>query len=127
VNHTEPDLSLLDFGLAWKDVKVPKGDNPLHAIFAMAAAMPIPPDVAQRVRHPQMRLLAVACRELQRVLGNGPFWVSVGTIAEYFGVSRSTALQWREQLTVYYRLLDVVYRGNRETRKATRFRYLGQL
>jgi hypothetical protein len=127
LNHTDPNLSLTDFGFFWRDVKIPKGKNPLRMVFDMAAGMPVPPDIAQRVRHPQMRVIAVACRELQRVVGNGPFWVTVSHIEEYFGVARSTAKEWRDQLTVYYRLLEVVEKGCRETRKATRFRYLGQL
>jgi hypothetical protein len=128
IRTKELEATRLDFAMAWGRIRHAAGTLPLADIFARASTAEIPPDVALRVNDPNIRRLAIACRELQREAGSAPFFLSVRTAGEHLGdVDFKTAWRWLKALEVYSKLLKVEIRGDRQSRKATRFRYLGQL
>jgi hypothetical protein len=127
ISTKDLETTRLDFAMAWGRIRHAAGAKPLAEIFAKATTAEIPPDVDQRVKAPGIRLLAIACRELQREAGSAPFFLSVRTAGEHLGVDFKTAWRWLKTLEEYYRLLKIEAPGDRRLRKATRFRYLGVL
>ena len=118
----------MEFLEAWEDVRIPLGEGALDQILE-AARRASPPEVVLRnqLSDPRIVLLVKFCRELQRVNGEGPFYLSVRTVQQLFGLaSPRTAHGWLKALQVLG-ILRLVEKGGPEPPKATRFRYLPPL
>lgn len=127
---TEPfEETWIDFIHAWPKVIFPKGAEPMVAIFEKAKAGPLPA-VASRYESPGVRLLVALCRELQQVSGQNPFYLDCRTAARLLtaggisDISYVTAWRWLT-LLVHHHVVEVVEKGDRGRRKASRYRYLG--
>ena len=122
---TEPfDETWIDFLQAWPKVKFPKGTEPMVAVFEKAKAGPVP-RAALKYEHPQLRLLAALCRELQRTAGDKPFFLSCETARRLLDASHRMAT-WRWlSLLLHDRIIQEVEKGDPKKRRASRYRYLG--
>lgn len=124
--RTQPlEETRIDFLRAWPRVKFPKGAEPIQAIFEAAKAVE-PPAVALEYEQPELRLLVILCRELQRAAGDRPFYLSCRTAGRLLGVDHATAWRWLFLLKADG-VLDEVCKGSQAGRKATRYRYLPKL
>lgn len=112
----------IDFIRAWERVKFPKGEEPIRQIFEMAKAAELP-NAAMHFEDPRGKLLVSLCRELQRVAGDGVFFLSCRTAGRLLGVDHSTAGGWLF-LLIAEGLLVEVEKGSQKKRRATRFRYV---
>ncbi len=97
----------------------------MTAILERAEREPMP-EVAEDYDQDELRLLVALCRELQRSVGGGPFYLSCRTAGRLLGVDYSTANRWLF-LMVSDEILAVTEPGDRAKRKAARYRYLGEL
>lgn len=123
-----PTIITRDFGVTWGDfahgwgrVKYPEGSDAVAAALAAAEAA-APPEWSADYS-PECRLLASLCRELQRRAGADPFFLSADTAASLVGKDKTTAARWFKAFVADGALV-VVVPGTRETRKATRYRYV---
>lgn len=122
ITTKEFEETWIDFLKGWPRVKFPKGQEPMNAIFQTAIAADLPP-AAARYDGAGPKLLVSLCRELQRGSGENPFYLSCRTAAGLLQVDHTTANRWLFMLTTD-RILRVEEKGNRATRRATRYRYL---
>ena len=78
----------MEFLEAWEDVRIPLGEGALNQILETARRAS-PPQVALRnhLSDPRIVLLVKLCRELQRVNGEEPFYLSVRTVQQLFDVA----------------------------------------
>ncbi len=123
-SQTPWEEHLADFLEGWDRVKFAKGDGPIVQCFRRAQENELP-DVAQEFEQPLLRLLIALCRELQRVAGSGPFYLSARTAGGLLGVDHTTAHRWLTLLK-NVEILELTERGsqNPKDRKANRYRYL---
>ena len=112
----------IDFLHAWPRVKFPKGEEPMANILTLARISD-PPECSIQFEQPKLRLLVSLCRELQRAVGDGPFYLSCRTAGRLVGVGHLTAWRWLSLLESE-QILRVVEKGNATTKRASRFRYL---
>jgi len=119
--RTEPfEQTLIDFCRGWPRVKIPKGRT-MEAIVERARRAPLP-KCAERFESEPARLLVGVCRELQRMAGDAPFFLSCRVAAASLDIDHVRA--WRHLfLLEQYQILAVVARGTKT--HATRYRYLG--
>ena len=126
---TKPfDESWADFTWAWPRVRHAMGEGPMDMILERALASE-PPAEALIYESEETRLLAKVCRELQVNAGGDPFFLSTRKASECLeGGSPMKALRLL-RMFCEDGLLEVVQRGTPgpESRKATRYRYLGRL
>jgi hypothetical protein len=123
VIRTKPfDETWIDFLKAWPKVKFPLGHDPMGAVLARAKAA-APPAVSSKFDHPLVVLLISICRDLQRVAGEGPFFLSCRTAGRLLVVDPTTANRWLF-LLIAENILEVVEKGEITRRRATRYRYL---
>ncbi len=115
----------IDFLRAWPRVKFPKGSEPIARILERALSEAIPREAAG-YEQTDLKLLVSLCRELQRTAGSGPFYLSCRTAGRLLEKQHTTIWRWLFLLE-NDGLLEVVHRGSQRTRKATRYRYLGNL
>ncbi len=117
------DAYWLEFLEACDDVKFPLGQGVLERTWQIALTCD-PPSEARRFKDPRSRLLVAWCRELQRVAGDGPFFLACRTVAAKLrlgGSGRGSAYLHR---LVREGILVEVEKGGPTTNRATRFRYL---
>lgn len=119
-----------DFLNGWDRVKFPRGKSPFEQALALAKAVPPPPEI-EHLDHPQARLLASVCRELQRTQGETPFYLSCRKAAELISddqhtVDHKTANRWLTMLTKE-ELLHIAEIGQQGGKRATRYRYRGSM
>lgn len=74
------DDSWFDFCEAWQRVRIPKGREPVRQALERASAMPLPRE-AEQYESTGVRLLVGLSAELQRIAGEGPFYLAVRTVA----------------------------------------------
>lgn len=91
------DTTLADFLYSWKRVKFPKGAGPMSQIVAIVDANDFPP-AALRYESMGIRRLISACRELQRIAGEKPFFLDCRGAADIGGVSHEMAGRWIHML-----------------------------
>lgn len=115
----------IDFLRAWPKVKFPKGAEPIARLFAAASQMPLPAG-ALEYEQPAVRLLVALCREIQRSAGEQPFYLSCRTAGRMLKVDHSTAARWLF-LLVQDGVLVEVSKGSQSTKRASRYRYVGEL
>lgn len=124
--HAEPIVATKDYALslaclvrAYANVRTPYGQT-MDAVFD-AAKKSKPPRWSIPIR---CELLASICRELQRVNGDDPFYLSARQAGALTDEPHPTA--WRKmELLVALGYIDVADRGTPGGRKATRYRYIG--
>ena len=112
----------IDFLRGWPRVKFAKGTEPMSAILKAAVEREVPACAAD-YEQPQLQLLVKVCRELQRVTGDGPFFLSSRTAGSLLEVDHSTAWRWLYLLKCDG-VLTEVEKGDVVRRRATRFRYV---
>lgn len=115
----------MDFLHGWPNVKFPKGTEPMAVIFEQVQTGSLP-QAAFRYEQPGLRLLVALCRELQRASGDRPFFLGCRTAGRLLGVDHTTAWRWLFLLQHDRpQVLEVVEKGGRARRQASRYRYLG--
>jgi hypothetical protein len=90
---------------------------------AIAAELP---EAAIVYEQEQLRLLVSLCRELQRVSGDSPFFLSCRTAERLLGVPFKTTNRWLF-LLVEERVLALVTKGDASSMLASRYRYIADL
>ena len=119
------DDNWFDFAEAWDKVKYP-GEEGLMTMLLERAKKTELPAVATDYQSPEIRLLIALCRELQRESGDEPFYLSTATVDRLFGLNGNRMRAWRWlQGLVRDGVLAEVEKGDPVSRRASRFRYLG--
>jgi len=126
VIETKPfEETWIDFLKAWPKVKFPKGSEPMALALEWARIAELPEE-AYRYEQEPLRQLVSLCRELQRVSGEFPFFLSCRTVERFLGVGFKTANRWLF-LLVEEGVLEIVRKGSMVGRRASRYRYVGKL
>lgn len=83
------------------------------------------PEAAQDYEQVEIHRLIAMCRELQRLAGDGPFYLACRTAGRLLEVGHDTAARWLK-LLVMDEILDEVEKGGQPgtAYKASRYRYL---
>lgn len=122
-----PDQSraqyLGEFLMGYDLVQYPLGEGLLEATWARAATCE-PPPASSQFADERMRRLVGWCYQLQLVAGDGPFFLSVRTVAAKLGLGSPRRASAVLRRLVDLGILDEVEKGGPDTNKATRFRYL---
>lgn len=111
-----------DFVTAYPSVRFPIGEGPLDIILT-AADQSMTPACADEYESRDMVRLVKLCRELQRVAGDAPFFLSCRTAGKLLGIVHTSAWKLMRVLVVD-RILQVEQRGT--TAKAARYRYVAE-
>lgn len=113
------DETWADFTYAWPRVRFPAGTSPMETALKNADAATLPAGLANVYDSPVTHRLVKLCRELQRMSGADPFFLSSRTAGELLSVNHRTV--WRRLgMLEADGVLSVVKRGTRG--RATRFR-----
>ena len=126
--HTRalPNIATRDFADTWGDflggwdkIRQPANGEFMNTTFERAKASPCATghDEAQDI-------LAAFCRELQKAVGDEPFFLSVRDAAEPFGHDEKWGLR-RLRVLEAEGWIVCVERGSAQTQRATRFKYAG--
>lgn len=112
-----------DFAHAWPRVRVPEGDDVIGKARERAEAADPPAWTADY--DPRQKLLASLCRELQRAAGAEPFFLAARVAGTQVGVDKDTANRWLRAFVADGALVEVK-KGTRQSRRATRWRYVAK-
>lgn len=112
-----------EFCLIWNWVKCPWGTKLMSEIKAQAESSPTPASAVQHELSEEQALLLKVCRELQRLAGDTPFFLSARTAADTVGVHWTTASAWLRAF-VAIGWLSLERKGTRAKQRATEYRYL---
>jgi hypothetical protein len=127
IRTKDPMETVADFITAWRHVRSAIGMEPLPVVFQRAVQSD-PPAKAVRMYpgHRELHLLATFCREMQKSVGNRPFFLSCETAGSLIGKPSMTAHRWL-MLLVEFKLLKVVRKGDRGkgAKRATTYRWIG--
>ncbi len=115
---------LSEFCRILSQTKKPLDDAPVKRAWECACQNPIPRE-ADDLPEAEGRLAGM-CLELQKQRGEEPFFLSCRSVAKLFNVDPSQAGRWLRSLEGYG-LIEVVKRGELLSRKATEYRYVGEL
>jgi hypothetical protein len=118
--------SYVDFKEAWDKVRFHKGVEPVNLIFAEAVKTDPPKCAEPFADEPKVVLLIALCRELQRQQKRKPFYLDCRTAGRLLDVSHTTAYKWLKGIESDG-IIKTVRKGDRAKRKATEFKYLGDL
>lgn len=118
------EVTLIDFLRGWPKVRFPRGSDPMEAILSAAKARQA--DFATMHESEDVQLTESLCRELQRSAGDGPFYLACRKAGKMLAAHHTAANGWLFLLEQYGRL-QCIERGSQQTRRATRFRYLGPM
>jgi hypothetical protein len=113
-----------EFLVGWDRVKVPAGQGAVEAAFRRAQATVPPARAVELYPEPQVRLLVALCRELQRVAGDGPFYLDCRTAGRLVGVHYSTAWRLLAVAFVADGILLAGKKGSQATRDANEYYYV---
>ena len=113
----------IDFLKGWSRVKFPKGSGPMSGILSRALEAELPKEAIVYEQEP-LQLLVSLCRELQRVHGDSPFFLSCRKAGQLLHVPFKTENRWLF-LLVQDGVLDLVIQGSMSGHQASRFRYTG--
>jgi len=108
-----------DFSESWGKVRTPKGEGVMTEVLERARAAP--DDRMAEEYGDKMGLLVAICRELQKEVGDGPFYLSSHKAGHMLGISPKRAWKWL-RLLCREGHLAVVERGNQG--RATRYKYV---
>lgn len=114
-------MTWAEFAYAWGRVRFPEGDDVLRRAIEAAEAANPPRWALEDYTDPRMLLLASICRELQRLVGDAEFFLSVRTAEQVLGVDKGTACRWLHAFVADGALREVK-KGDKSGR-ATRWRY----
>lgn len=117
----EFDETWAEFVYGWDRVKFPKGGDAWAEACRRVEASEPPPE-ASRYTDDRLRLLCGVCFQLQRLVGDQPFYLSCRSAGKGVGVSAPVANRFLH-LLVHDGVLRVMVPST--TRKATRYRYGG--
>ena len=115
----------IDFLKGWPNVRYPRGEEPITAIFTHACNRGLPPE-ADDYDQVKLQLLVGLCRELQRGAGDSPFFLACRTAGDLLEVDHTTASRWLF-LLVSDGLLEEVEKGEHAKKRASCYRYMGEL
>lgn len=111
----------IEFLDAYKRVKYPLGSVIVPKAWKLAQEQPLPCE-ANQFENRDLKLLIALCWQLQRLVGNQPFYLSSRTCQSLLGHdSHTTAAKWLRALCVL-QIIQEVEKGNRV--RATRYRYV---
>jgi len=116
--HSYED-SLAEFLEQYDHVRYPWGTSPVTILLERAKQTAPPPAVADYPTE-GFRFLAGLCRELQREVGDKPFFLSSHQAADMLGRHPKVVWQWL-RLLCRMGVLELVQAGNRH--KANEYRY----
>jgi len=124
--HAEFWQSWQDFVYGWEEARVPYGAT-MEGILQKARSSPPPRVAVEKYGQGSLRaLLAALCRELQRLSGDKPFYLTGRTAGPLIGVSDTQA--WRLLKTLEGdKIIVAVTKYPRGKRRATEYRYLHDL
>ncbi|HMF17422.1 MAG TPA: bifunctional DNA primase/polymerase [Gemmataceae bacterium] len=115
-----------DFQIAWQRIQKPYRPATLFAAFATAISRPDPPIENRQ----ELGILAGACRELQAIAGDSPFYLSARSAAKHLSISlretisHMTAWRWLRSLE-FFGVIRESTKGHLKGLQASEFRYLG--
>jgi hypothetical protein len=117
--------TMVAFMTAWPRVRVPAGPSPVELALSRAKESDPPEQAAALFEEPPILLLASICRELQRLTGEGPFFLDCRAAGRLVGLDHNTA--WRLLNKVFcdpgVGILRAGKKGNKK--KANRYFYVG--
>jgi hypothetical protein len=113
-----------EFIQAWRKVRVPAGLAVIETAFQRATDLPPTRQAVELYGEGPILLLASVCRELQKIVGTGHFFLDCRTAGRLIGVDHVTAWRYLEVLCADG-VLAPGAKGNPKTRRASRFRYIG--
>ncbi|MGZ4962779.1 MAG: bifunctional DNA primase/polymerase [Limisphaerales bacterium] len=115
-----------EFMDAYDNALHPLGQNMIEIAWEKVSASPLP-IVAHQFKDAGLQKVVSLCREMARMRGSRPFFISCRTIQRLLGHPEHVrAARWLRGLT-RAKILAVVEAGEIKTRKATRYRYLPPL
>jgi hypothetical protein len=117
------EVTLGDFTRAWPRIKFPKGSCLLAELFARARSAQLPA-AAMRYESREARELVGLCSELQRVAGDGPFYLSCRVAGAFLGIDHKSASSLLS-LFQQQKILCLVSPGTMTGQRASQYRYLG--
>jgi hypothetical protein len=82
-----------------------------------------PDEAAKAFTQPEKQRLVLLCRELQRLQGDKPFFLSARSAAGLVGVTPITASRWLRQFEAL-KILACVKKGGIQDKQASEFKYL---
>jgi hypothetical protein len=112
-----------DFLLAWDRVRVPSGADTIAIAFQQAVTCITPTRATELYGEGPIVLLAALCRELQRIVGGGDFFLDVRTAGRLIGTDHTTAWRYLKVLCADG-ILRAGAKGSKATGKASRFRFI---
>jgi hypothetical protein len=120
--NTKPfDETWADFVMGWPKVKFPVGSEPMSQLLAAAEARGPAPG-AREYETATINKLVGLCRELQRVAGDEPFFLSCRTAGKLLKVSPVTVCRHFAVLKAD-RVVAEVEKGDIRSNRASRYRY----
>lgn len=115
------DESCSEFLYAWDRIKTPYGVTPLDLAMAAARESTLTTSESMRYRSEQARLLFKLCRELQRLAGDAPFYLSCAEAEKRIGIPKMQAHRQFNRM----RMEGVLELVQAHTNiRATRYRFL---
>lgn len=119
--HTKGEY-YMEFLAAYDSAKYPLGAGVIEEAWRRAQTAITPPDIIAFTDDPQIRLAAALCRELQRMHGDNPFFLSARTLAGLLKHdTHSTAATWLRAFRGA-KILKEIHKGAGD--RASRYRYL---
>ena len=116
------DEYLVHFLSAYESARVPFGEGVVSQAWKAAQEKPLPPEAVELFEDATSRLVVALCRELQRIAGQEPFYLSARTLQRLlYQAAHATAARRLKSLCVLA-ILAVVEPGT--AMRATRYRYL---
>jgi hypothetical protein len=108
---------------AYRLAKYPLGSLKMGQALHAAKQNPLPPDALTWTENPEIRVLAALCRELQKMEGEKPFFLSARTVQTIFKhPSHAIGARWLRSFCVMG-ILTEIEKG--KGFKASRYRYCG--
>ncbi len=118
--------SLADFAFAWNRVRHPAGADVMGDIVSAARMLPVPPELDLCEPDETIVVLANMLRLLQAQSPNRSIYLSCDKAGALLSIHSKTAWRLLRGL-VEIGLLKVVKPGEKRQRKATRYRYRGEM
>jgi len=122
--RADADENWVDFWEGWDKVRCPGETGIMTAILERAKAADLP-KVALDYQTDRTRLLIKVCRELQREVGDKPFFLATSTVQSLLGFEDRMAASRMLRGLCVDGVLRLVERGGPKGRQASSFRYLG--
>jgi hypothetical protein len=122
--RTRLDMVAL-FSEAWDCAKVTIGESLPDRAFEAIQEMTEFPEVANEFEEVEWKQLILLCRQMQRLTGDGDWWLSSPTVARLFKLNTHSLAYTRMRYLVTRGVLGVTKPGNQ--RRANRYRYLHPL